>query len=303
MGAEGAERPTQATGWRVPLALALACSLLLVTWLGGCAAMRPKLDLPSMWNFEKPDESEARFRAALRSAQGDDALVLRTQIARSLGLRSRFAEAHAELDAIEPLLAGAGAEPKVRALLERGRVLRSARNPEAARPLFEQAFTLADAAGLEDLAGDALHMVALVAPDTDAQVAGNRRVLAYARAARDPAARRWEAVALNNLGVVLNAAERHAEALDVLTQALEAYRQRGNPRDVRIARWMVAHTLRRLGRLDEALAQQLELERDAQAAGAPDAYVFDELSRLYRVLGQPERAAHYEGLRAATAQR
>ncbi len=256
------------------------------------------LDVQSLWIFEDPALSEARFRAALGAAQGDDALVLRTQIARTFSLRRRFDEAHRELDAVDALLPAAGPEPKVRALLERGRTLRSAQQPVQARPLFVRAFEQADAAGLAGLAADALHMVALVAAGTEEQVAANRKVIDYARRSADPKARHWEAPGLNNLGVALSEAGRHDEALAVFREALAVRERQGDAAEVRVARWMVAHTLRLLGRAEEALAAQLELKRQCQAAGAPDPYVFEELALLYQARGDAARAAHYQALQS-----
>ena len=34
--------------------------------------------------------------------------------------------------------------------------------------------------------------------------------------------------------------------------------------------------------------------------GEPDGYVFEELAALYRALGRPERASHYDALGAST---
>ena len=51
------------------------------------------IDIDPLWDFSKPDVSEQRFRAALASATGDDALILQTQIARTYGLRKDFAKA------------------------------------------------------------------------------------------------------------------------------------------------------------------------------------------------------------------
>ena len=272
--------------------LALLAALLLLT--GGSAMA--VLDLDAMWDFAKPAESEARFRAALAKVNGDDALILRTQIARTMSLRSRFDDAHRELDIVEPLLPSAkGAEPRVRTLLERGRTLRSAKQPVQARPLFVLAFEAADKAKpkLEALATDALHMVALVEPSVEGQIEWHRRTIDYARAASDPKARDWEAPALNNLGVTLNDAGRHAEALTVLRQALAVRERQGKPGPIRVARWMVANTLRRLKRNDEALAMQLELEREWAAAGETDPYVFEELALLYAAKGDSARAAQY----------
>jgi tetratricopeptide (TPR) repeat protein len=253
---------------------------------------RAALDVDALWNYADPAASEARFRATLAAgAQGDDALVLRTQIARTFSLRSRFDAAHAELDAIEPLLAAAGLEPRVRAWLERGRTLRSSGQPADAKPLFVRAFVSADAAQLERLAADALHMVALVEPVLDERIAWSRRTVEYAQRAKDPRAQGWQAAALNNIGSDLREAGRLAEALAAFEQARAAYEGVGCPGPVRVARWQVANTLRLLGRRDEALAMQLALERDAEAANEPDRYVFEELALLYEARGDGAAAA------------
>jgi tetratricopeptide (TPR) repeat protein len=256
------------------------------------------VDLDALWDFARPDLSEQRFRQALGAAQGDDALVLRTQIARTLGLRRQFDAALQELDAIEPALATAGATPRVHALLERGRCCARRASRRLAEPLFQRAFEQADRARLEFLAADALHMVALVQPTPDAQIAVNRRVVAYAQNASDPRARRWDAAALNNIGSTLNEAGRHAEALDVLRQAQAAY-ERAGP-DLQRASGALdggAHPAP-LGRLDEALQMQRALEADWAAAGGADPYVFDEIAEIHAARGDADRAAYYRALAA-----
>ena len=269
---------------------------LLAGAIGSMGSLAMALDVQSLWNFDQPAQSEARFRAALTQARGDEALVLRTQIARTFSLRGRFDEAHRELDAVEALLPTAGPEPKVRALLERGRTLRSAKQPVQARPLFARAFEQAEAAGLAGLAADALHMLALVEPGLPGQIEAHRKVIDYARRSADPQARYWEAPGLNNLGVALNDAGRHDEALAVFREALSVRQRLGDAGAVRVARWMIAHTLRLLGHAEEALAMQLDLEQQCQAAGEADPYVFEELALLYRARGDAARAAHYENL-------
>jgi len=270
---------------------------LLLAWAAPAFAA---VDVGALWDFNRPAESEARFRAALAGASGDDALVLRTQIARTFSLRGRFDEAHREIDAIEPLLATAGPEPRVRALLERGRTLRSGKRLAEARPLFVSAFEHADRAGLHALAADALHMVALVEPATEDQIAWHRRTIDYAR--RFPAAQYWQAPALNNLGMTLKDAGRLDDALAAFVDAQTAY-ERHRPSGVPVARWMVAHTLRLLKRHDEALAIQLALERHFDAAGEPDPHVYEELALLHEAKGQAARAAHYRALHQQHAAR
>lgn len=250
------------------------------------------MDVTPLWNFADPAASEAAFRDALmRATNADDSLVLETQIARTMGLRRRFAEAHAWLDRVEPRLASAGAEPRVRYLLERGRTFRSAKEAAQARPLFESAVAQAAAARLDALEIDAMHMVALVEPATDAQLDWNRRALAKALASADPVAQRWQASLASNIGWTLADAGRHAEALASFEQALQArIRFGGKPADIVAARWMVARTLRSLGRHADALAILEALEREGAAAGQPDGHVHAEIGENLLATGKADAA-------------
>jgi tetratricopeptide (TPR) repeat protein len=254
------------------------------------AAQAARIDVDALWNYSDPAASEARFRDALAGAQGDDALILRTQIARTLGLRKRFDDAERELDAVQAQVGQAGPEVAVRLALERGRGLRSSGRPADSVVWFERAFEQAHAARLERLAADALHMVALAVPTLDERIAWNRRTIDYARKASDPKARGWEAPALNNIGSDLREAGRLDESLAAFREALAAYERTGRAEGIRVARWQVANVLRLQGRHGEALSQQLALERDAAAAGQPDPYVYDELALLHAAGGNADAA-------------
>jgi len=100
------------------MAASLFGRFALLAWilLGGQAAMA--LDIASLWNYSDPAASEQRFRQALAGASGDDALELQTQIARTYGLRQRFAEARQVLAGIEAAIPRAAAQPQVRYYLE-----------------------------------------------------------------------------------------------------------------------------------------------------------------------------------------
>jgi hypothetical protein len=100
-------------------------------------------------------------------------------------VRGRFDEAHRALDEIEPSLAKAGAKPRVRYLLERGRIFNSSGNAERARPLFL-------------LAVDAAHVVAVTYRETDAAADWNREGVALACVSEDAKARALEPATLNN---------------------------------------------------------------------------------------------------------
>lgn len=248
------------------------------------------MDIRSLWDFDDPAASEALFRRLLADAQGDDALSLRTQIARTHSLRRQFTEAHAELDAMLQALDAAGAEPRVRHLLERGRTLRSAGERQQARPLFAQAVDRARDARLDELLVDAMHMLALVEPDTADQLAWNDRALAVALASDEANARAWEGSLANNIGMSLHGAGRFDEALASFRQALAARERDGRPSQVRIAQWMVAWTLRAMKRHAEALVLQQRLEREWAAAGEVDGWVYAELGENLAALGREPEA-------------
>lgn len=229
----------------------------------------------SLWDFDDPAGSEERFRAAAEQAEAGARVLLMTQVARALGLQERYDEGHAVLDDLSPV----DGEAAVRISLERGRLLRSAGDPEEARPYFEAAAGSAGAAGLEALQVDALHMEALVAPREE-QLALNERALTIARrsAARD--ARDWDASLLNNIGMVHADAGDFDAALAAFQEALAARRRIGDDPRTRVARWMVAWALRNLGRLGEALEVQRALKVELDALGERDTYVDEELALL-----------------------
>ncbi len=260
------------------------------------------LDLATLWDFSDAALSERRFRAALESTRGDDALVLMTQIARTYGLRGDFAGARAVLAGIAAEIEAAGPEPRVRWHLELGRTDASAAHPpgtadpERARPEYDRARALASAAGLDALAVDAIHMLAFVDTAPTAQLEWGRAALAIATSSTQPAARRWEPSLRHNIGCALSELGRDSEALDEFRRAVTLREQGSDAEATRVAHWMVARTLRRLGRLDEALAIQQRLERECTAADAPDPHVFAELALLHRERGEEALAARYEAL-------
>ena len=163
--------------------------------------------------------------------------------------------------------------------LERGRLYRSAGDPEQAADHFEDGATLAREAHDEPLEIDALHMQALLATGTDA-VDLDHRALELARRSSDPAARRWEAPLLNNLGMALVEVESLDEALTTFEDAVAVRQARGERRETQIGRWMVAWTLRLLGRRDEALALQQALKDELALDGIEDPYVDEEIALL-----------------------
>ena len=213
-----------------------------------------RADIDSLWEYRDPAASEARFRAELATAKGDDRLELLTQVARTYSLRNRFMEAHAILDDVQTRLAHAGPRPRIRYLLERGRTFNSDGEPERARPFFLEAFQRARKAKEEGLAVDAAHMVAITWSGTRRGIEWNRRGLALARASHDAKAQALVPAMLNNSAWDLYRLHRYPEALREFENAEREWARRGGPEQLAIARWSVAHCLRALGREREALA-------------------------------------------------
>jgi hypothetical protein len=69
-------------------------------------------------------------------------------------------------------------------------------------------------------------------------------------------------------------------ALPVFEEALAARERIGDPAEIRVARWMIAWSLRNLGRRDEARAMQQSLKAELDEIGDTDQYVDDELALL-----------------------
>ncbi len=264
--------------------------------------------LSDLWDFSQPEASEQRFRAALQTASADDALILQTQIARTYGLRKDFSRAQQILAELEPQTANASVEARTRYYLELGRTYSSATHPpesqtaetkELARSAYLHAFDLARDGHLDGLAIDALHMMTFVDTAAEDQIDWNRKAIAFMESSSQVEVRKWEGSLRNNLGYTLYLQERYRDALREFELALAARERDGDPATIRIAWWMIAWTLRALGKLSEALEIQLRLEREWDEAGEPDLYVFEELEHLYRALDNDERANTYAFRREA----
>ena len=267
------------------------------------------IDISTLWDFNKPEISEERFRSALSTASADDTIILQTQIARTYGLRRDFSQARQILANIEPQIQNANIEAKVRYYLELGRTYSSATHPpesqtaevrELARSAYMRAVELAQNGELDSLAIDALHMMTFVDTEPEEQVEWNRKVMALMQSSTQQDAKKWAGSLHNNMGYVLYLLKHYEDALVEFELALDAHEQVGNPQKIRVAHWMIAWTLRALGQINEALEIQLQLEKECDEAGDPDPYVFEELELLYKALNNKEKAEFYATRRKAT---
>jgi tetratricopeptide (TPR) repeat protein len=300
------------------LAASAAALALLSAFALSVRAADFSATLDAKWDFADPAASEARFRTerARWPAGSREALETDTQIARTQGLRRRFDDAHATLDAVAKALPAAGPRVDVRYLLERGRTFNSAGDKTRAFALFREAATRAAADPTEGAAFyhvDALHMLGIAAPPAE-QLDWNLKALAAAEAATDPRARGWRGSLLHNIGWTWFDRGDTARAIGYWQQALAAREAAGDGPRTRVARWTLARGYRAAGRLDDAETIQRALAAELDRAGAPDGFVFEELAEIALARGdataaQPWAAkAHAllkddEGLRASDAAR
>jgi len=250
----------------------------------------PEID--ALWDYQDPEASESRFREALASAEGDTRAELLTQLARSLGLQRRFDGARATLDGLEPNLADYSALVRTRYYLERGRVLRSSGDAEASLPVFLQAWKSGRGAGDDYYAVDAAHMLAIVEPP-EKQLRWFHRGIELAEESDDPRARKWLGTLYNNAAWSYCDTNHYKDALPLFEKALTFRREESDERKIRIAEWSVARCYRSLNRVEEALGIQERLLKEWEAAGEPDAYVFEEMAECLMALGREDDARPY----------
>jgi tetratricopeptide (TPR) repeat protein len=244
--------------------------------------------LRPLWDFDDLDETERRLRGQLEAEESEDGRAeVVTQLARVEGLRGDFERAAALADE-----AAARAESDVaraRVDLERGRIRRSSGDRDAARPLFESAYTGALAAEEFFMAADAAHMVALAASDRDDFVEWTNRGIAVAEA--HESASYWLGPLLNNLGWEYYDVADYALALDAFERALDAReREPENEAAIEIARYTVGKTLRALGRADAAIPLLETAVAWATQLESPDGWFHEELAEEYATVGRSDDA-------------
>ena len=239
-------------------------------------------EIDSHWQYDNPALSEQSFlQLAEENPESRDEIW--TQVARARGLQRQFEAAKEALEQVGEREGLVGA----RWHLEMGRVFHSSGDDPAAKPHFETALALAEAAQADFYAVDAIHMLAIIAKGDEA-LHLNLRAIERAKASQDERARGWLGSLLNNTAWSLHDLGRFDEALQLFEDALAFRREQGVASRIAIAEWSVARCLRSLGRFEEALDRQKALSPD-------DGYVVEEIAENLLALGRGEEAAAYFG--------
>lgn len=242
-------------------------------------------DFDKIWNFNKPAETESKFRELLplteKSENLDDRLQLLSQIARTQGLQRKFDEAHKTLDSIDVLLRKDTPISAIRYNLERGRVFNSSKEKVKALPFFQKAFDLAKNGKQDNLAVDAAHMMAIAESKPEKQMDWNLKALELAEKSSDEKAQGWLGSLYNNIGWTYHDSGKFSEGLEMFKKALAFREKKKDLENMRIAKWCIARAYRSLNQIDESIKIQKSLESEFDKLPEKDGYVFEELGELY----------------------
>ena len=251
--------------------------------------------IDSLWNYNKPAETEIKFRELLADGnnENDFVLELKTQIGRTFSLRQMFDEAHTVLDEVETELAASSDKVKVRYLLERGRTLNSSGKPEESKKFFVDAYEIAKASGLDDLAIDALHMIAIVV-NPEESLEWNMKAIELAQNSQDEKAVKWLGSLYNNTAWSFHDLGRFNEALELFEKNVDWHTKNKSGVGLCIAKWCVGRTLRSLEKTNEALEMQMNLLDEIKSKGFDeDGYVYEEVGECLYSLNRIEDSKKY----------
>ncbi len=272
-------------------------AILAILIVAGCTGKKDvkRIDLRKLWDFNDPAGTEAKFRELLPQFEHDAeyTLEIKTQIARTMGLRGMFEEAHTLLDSVDTELGSELGNARIRSLLERGRLLNSAGDPKNAVPLFEEAWKIAKENGNDNLAIDAAHMLAIILPP-DRQLEWNLKALSLIEESNDSSVIGWKGPLYNNIGWTYFDQGDPDTALMYFLKDVNFRKEIGDEAGRRIAQWSAARMYRALNRTEDALDLQHRIEKEIEDNNLQkDGYVFEELAELYTVKGDQLKAKMY----------
>lgn len=252
------------------------------------------------WDVSQPSVAEDRL-SALREQLLDEggecekAIETSTQVARAQALQGRFDDASRTLDfvarTIDPRWS---VEPKLRLLLERGRLQVMRKTPTVARLRFEEAYELAVQAGADFYAVDAAQMMSSIAPRAG-KLPWTLRALEIAEASRDERTQVWLGPIHATLGAHFAERLRLPEALAHVEAAATFFERSGSVRQANVSHCEIARILRMMHRAAEALSMLRRLESELASHGAFDGLVSEEIGECLSDLGRTEEAVEYFG--------
>lgn len=276
--------------------------LSLLAALFSCATTGTKdkqMELPNFdekWDYDDPAGTQLVFSEILNQVdyKGNPIyhLELRTQIARTLGLQQKYTEAHRLLDEVEQDLTPAHRIPRIRYLLERGRVINSSGEPAKSISYFLEAWELASNEKAEFYAVDAAHMLGIV-ESPELKLEWNEKAVKLSESSTDPRAKKWLGSLYNNIGWTYHDNGEYEKALEVFKKTYDWYEEQEDEKRSGIAEWSIARTHRSMGDPETALEIQTKLAREMATSGEEDGYVYEEIAECLHAMGESAEAKPY----------
>lgn len=260
------------------------------------------LDIDTLWNFSDPAGTEAAFRSHLQGADAELKSELLTQIARTLGLRRMFEEAHAILDGVQTELPNVSNRIELRYRLERGRTWNSSGKKDQAKEEFLRAYEIGRVVGDDTLTIDAVHMLAIV-EEPQRALEWNLLGIKLAKETDQEKAKKWIGSISNNLAWTYHDLGDYDTAMEHFVGALDYFKSVNREPALRIARWAVARCQRSQGKFQAALDAQLAIAKDyfpefriaevAVGTDNLDGYIPEEIAENLLAMDREEEARPY----------
>ncbi len=281
--------------------------MILIAFILACqmqnsGGINPLANFDAMWDYDNPAETEELFRGVLNGLGNSSEssydrnyhVELLTQIARAQGLQQKFSDAKKTLAEAEKLLNEETKSGKIRYLLELGRIYLSSGEKDKAKEIFLQAYDYGKANKLDFYVMDTIHMLGIV-EDPKEQINWNLKAIEIAEETKDLRIKSWLGPLYNNIGWSYHDQGDFEEALKYFQKGYDYRKAQADDNATRIAKWSVGRVYRSLGKYDEALKIQKELEKEIDDANLPkDGYVYQELAELYHIQKNAEAKKYFK---------
>lgn len=273
------------------------------------------------WSSGIPAIIESELRAAISDTVNKSAAwhaQINTQLALTLALQQKFADAHVCLDEGERCLglaqtgltdlqhhhpSGSATTTHVRLALERGRVFHQAGEITKAREFFDKAQQLAASIQANYYLADALHMLAIIAEGIEEKLSWNEKAIRIAETAVDTRAKRWLGSLWNNKGQWLFQQGKWESSFAAYERALQYRIDEQYLPNIRFAQWTIARGHRMLGQFEQAKAVLNQLDETYRAMKAANSFDFPEpLYTMFHGIVLEELALVSEGLSRSYAE-
>lgn len=254
-------------------------------------------DFMLLWDYNNPAETQKKFleiSEKYRNLKDKGRYIeLLTQIARTNSLQKKFDEAHKILDEANILLTDEYNTAKIRYYLERGRTYNSSGEYKKAEECFHNAYKISTENNEDDLAIDAAHMLGILYKSEES-LKWNIRAIEMAENSKDENAKRWLGSLYNNTGWTYFDMGDYENALQLFEKNAIYHKEKKSKKELIIAIYCTARTIRAIGRVNEALETMLKLVKQNEEFGlSEDGYIYKEIGECYYDLKQQLEAKKY----------